>query len=38
MKDSPQPTNDAEWFQAGWLMINMMLEGQKIKNKSLIIV
>ena len=31
MEANPEPKNDAEWFQAGWLMINMMLESQKHK-------
>ena len=28
-KDEPQPKNDTEWFQAGWLMVNMMLQSEQ---------
>ena len=29
-----KPKSEAEWFQAGWAMINMLLQAQKEKNEN----
>jgi hypothetical protein len=31
-KQTYQPKSEAEWFQAGWAMINMLMQAQKEKN------